>query len=113
MGSCLLGQFVGSVLGQPLLCLFVGESHLDVGLVAFLELFDGHLVVVHELELLGQLDGLVERDLLCGAGLDPGGSVLDGLLKLGVAPLFLVKVHVLLRLNEGSDELTAGLAHDF
>ena len=70
-------------------------------------------MVIHEFKLLGQLNGLIKGHIFSGASLYPGSSVFDSLFKLGITVLFLVKVHVLLSLDEGSNELATGLTHDF
>ena len=65
-----------------------------------------------DLELLSQLNCLVEVFLLlAGLSLHFLGSGLDGFLELRVAFLVLIELHVLLGLDEGRDQLTAGLAH--
>jgi hypothetical protein len=112
MRPFLFGQLVRAILQQPGLGFLIGESGLHVGRIAGLKLLNGYLVVIGELELIGELDGLIDGGLaLDGSTLHLAGPGLDGFLELGVLALVLVELHALLGLDEGSDELTVGLAH--
>lgn len=68
-------------------------------------------MVVHRLELLSKLNGLVEVGSLSGLlTLDLDSSLLEDILELGHLPSILVEFHVVLGLGKSSDQLTACLA---
>lgn len=114
MSSSLFGKFVGSIFFQSSLGFCLRDAILCAGFEFLLKFLDGDFVISHDLELLSKLDGLIERLpflLYACFFFDFLSSTFDGLLKLHVAVLVCIQLHVLLCFNESRDQLTAGLAH--
>lgn len=113
MRPLLFRELVRAIPQQSSLSFFIGKSGFDIGRITCFKLLDGYFMVIGDLELVGELDCLIDGGLsfVSGCALHLVGSGLDSLLKLGVLALVIVELHALLGLDEGSDELTVGLAH--